>query len=132
LGLILAAAIAGGVMGTGAHASAQAVAKAGPELTRLLRAMAVIKMLIAIPVTAAIFWRLGAAITLPWFAAYALAGASMAAAPGMIWSMAHVGLGAMLLHGGLLASLLLFWRDKAVAVRLDSVMSSRRAALARR
>jgi hypothetical protein len=132
LGLILAAGIAAGALGTSPHASALAIAKAGPDLTRLLRAMAAIKLLIAVPVTAAIFWRLGSAIALPWFAAYALAAAAMAAAPGLIWSMAHVGLGAMLLHGGLLATILLLWRDKAMAARLDAIISARRSILARR
>lgn len=132
LALILVVAIAAGALGTPPHASALAVAKAGPDLTRLLRAMAAIKLLIAVPVTAAIFWRLGNAVSLPWFLAYGLAAASMAAAPGMIWSMVHIALGAALLHGGLLATALLLWRDPEVAQKLDAIITSRRTVLARR
>ena len=35
----------------------------------------------------------------------------MAAAPGLIWSMAHVVAGAVLLHGGLVLVAVLFWTD---------------------
>jgi hypothetical protein len=45
--------------------------------------------------------------------------------------MAHVGLGAVLLHGGLLAAILLLWRDKVTGMRLQAVITARRAALRR-
>ncbi len=109
-----------------AHGS-QAAAYADPDLVRLLRAMAVLKALIASGAVAAVLWRLGAAVTLPWFAAYALAAAAMAAGPGLIWSMTHLGAGALLLHGGLLACALLLWRDPEVGRRLAAMVAARRA-----
>jgi hypothetical protein len=53
----------------------------------------------------------------------------MAAGPVLIWDMAHVGIGAALLHGGLLAMVLLLWRDAAVGARLSAIIATRRAAL---
>ncbi len=103
-----------------------AAAHAGDALTRLLRFMAVVKAGIALAACAAMLWRLGAAITLPWFTAYAVSAAAMAAGPGLIWGMVHVGLGAMLLHGGLIGTILLFWQDKAVGDRLAAVVAARR------
>jgi hypothetical protein len=127
-GIVVAAALAGWVA-TGSAQSAESVAAAGSDLTRLLRAMAALKALMALAAGAAILWRLGSAVSVPYFALYALAAAAMAAAPGLIWAMAHVGLGALLLHGGLLATLLLLWRDPEVAARLDALVAARRAAL---
>ncbi len=87
--------------------------------------MAVMKAAIAVAAAAAVFWRLGVAVPLRWLAAYGVAGGAMAAGPGMIWAMAHVGLGALLLHGGLLATILLLWRDKATAGRMQAMLSRR-------
>jgi hypothetical protein len=124
--LVIAAAAAAGAMAAAAPASSLAAAHAGADLIRLLRFMAVLKAAIAVTAAAAVFWRLGAAITLPWFAIYAAACASMAAGPGLIWAMVHVGLGAALLHGGLLAVILLLWRDPATASRLQAILLLRR------
>jgi hypothetical protein len=104
-----------------------AAAHAGPALARLLRFMAVVKAGIALAACAAVLWRLGAAITLPWFTAYAVSAAAMAAGPGLIWGMAHVAPGALLLHGGLIATVLLVWRDPAVASRLAHMVAAKRA-----
>jgi len=123
--LVIAAAAAAGAMGAAAPTSSVAVAHAGQELTRLLRFMAVLKSGIAVAACAAVFWRLGAPVTLPRFAAYATACAAMAAGPGLIWAMAHVGLGAVLLHGGLLAVILLLWRDPGTAGRMQAILARR-------
>jgi hypothetical protein len=64
-----------------------------------------------------------------WLAAYAAAAAAMAAGPGMIWSLAHVAIGALLLHAGLLAGLVALWRDPAVGRRIAGLVAKRRAAL---
>jgi hypothetical protein len=40
--------------------------------------------------------------------------------------MVHVALGALLLHGGLIGTILLFWRDKAVGSRLAALVAVRR------
>jgi hypothetical protein len=114
-------------------ASAAVLAFAAPaavphdaDLVRLLRFMAAVKAVLALGAAGAVVWRLGVGVTLPWFAAYALAGAAMAAGPGVIWGMAHVGLGAVLLHGGLAGTVLLLWRDQAAAGRLAAILAARR------
>jgi len=126
--LLVAAGAVAGMVATGGDASAQAMADSGADLTRLLRAMAAIKALMAAGAVAAVLWRLGAAMTLPWFAAYALAAIGMAAGPGLIWGMAHVVAGAALLHAGLIAAIVLLWRDPAVGQCLAVLVAARRAA----
>ncbi len=129
--VVMSVAILGAAFATDAQSAAQAARDAGADLTRLLRAMAALKAIIAAGAIAAVLWRLGSAVTPLWFAAYATASAAMAAGPALIWSMAHVGLGAVLLHGGLLAAILLLWRDKVTGMRLQAVITARRAALRR-
>jgi hypothetical protein len=111
IGAVLAAGICG-YLATGNAAEAQAIQAAGPELTRLLRGMALIKALIAAIMAAAVFWRLQFPITQARLAAYITACAAMAAGPFLVWGMAHIIAGAMLLHAGLLAAVLLGWRDE--------------------
>jgi hypothetical protein len=126
--LIIATALLAGFFATGGPATTAAVGHDGAALTRLMRFMAVLKAALAVGATVAVLWRLGAAITLPWFGAYALAAAGMAAGPGLIWGMVHVGTGALLLHGGLFASILLLWRDPVVGERLGALVTARRMA----
>ncbi len=118
---VLVAAVAGGFLVTGEAATARAVAEAGDDLTRLLRAMAALKSLLALGASAALLWRLGAPVSRTRFAIYALAGAAMAAGPGVIWGMAYVRTGAALLHLGLASVVVMLWRDPAVAERLASL-----------
>jgi len=102
-------------------------AAADPALTRLLRAMAVIKVLIAAGAGAALYWRLAGPIG-PWrLGAYAAAGAAMAAGPGLIWNMSHIAAGAALLHGGLVGTILLLWRDPGMAERLEQAITAKKA-----
>jgi hypothetical protein len=129
---VLILALAGGLAATGGDAAARKIAAAGPELTRLLRAMAVLKALAATVAAAAILWRLAAPVSPARFAAYALAGVAMAAGPGLIWDMAHVAAGAVLLHTGLLASVLLLWRDPAWDRQWAALLNARRARASRR
>ena len=127
--LLLTVAIAGaaGLLATSPEASAMAVSNAGAELSHLLRAMAGLKMLMAGGAVAGMLWRFGTGVTPGRLLAYLLACAAMATGPGLIWDMAHVGVGALLLHGGLLASLLLLWRDPAASSRLAAAVAARRA-----
>ena len=67
-----------------------------------------------------------------WFTAYAVACAAMAAGPGLIWHMDAVRTGAALLHGGLLAAVILVWRDPAVEARLAAILAGQRARLSPR
>ncbi len=129
--IVIAAAVAAAFMLTGHDQAERAVAEAGGDLTRLLRAMAAIKMVVAVAVTAGILWRLGSAATPPWLIAYALACAAMAAGPVLIWQMAYVGSGTLLLHGGLLSALVLLWRDPVVGSRLLAAIAARRQAIDR-
>lgn len=129
--LVITAGIAAGWLVTGSADSAAAIGQAGADLTRLLRAMAVLKVMLAAPVAAAIFWRLAAPATWPWLAAYALVGAGMAAGPGLIWDMVYVRSGAFLLHAGLFGAIVLLWRDRQVGLMLHSLVAARRLRLVR-
>jgi hypothetical protein len=127
--LVTAASVIVGLLATGTEASASAIALAGADLTHLLRAMALLKVAMAAGLAAAVLWRLGASVTLAWWMAYALACAGMAAGPGLIWQMAYVRTGALLLHAGLFAALILLWRDPVVGARLGRMVAARRAVL---
>ncbi len=130
--VLVAAIVAGAAVAmlvTPAEEAAQAAQAAGPELTRLLRAMAGLKLMFAAGVVAAAYWRLVLPAATWRLASYAAAGAAMAAGPVLIWEMVHIRLGALLLHGGLLAAALLLWRDPAVGARLGAIVAKRRALL---
>lgn len=83
------------------------------QLVFLPRFMAAVKGLMVLCVLGLTQWRLrqpaGEALTL----AYGLSLALMAAAPGLIWSLAHIALGAACFHAGLVLFLVLAWRDGA-------------------
>jgi hypothetical protein len=125
--VVIAASLVAGFLATDSGASAQAVAASGPDLTRLLRAMAAIKVGFAAAASAVVLWRMASPMGSAWFALYLLACGAMAAGPGLIWDMARVGSGALLLHAGLLAAIVLLWRDPGVSERLKAVVASRRA-----
>ena len=127
--LVTAASVAAGLLVTGTEVSTSAIALAGADLTHLLRAMALLKVAMAAGMAAAVLWRLGSPVTLAWWAAYALACAGMAAGPGLIWQMAYVRTGALLLHAGLFAALILLWRDPVMGARLGTMVAARRAML---
>jgi hypothetical protein len=137
LTLITAAFIAGFLV-TGTEATTLAIGRDGADLTRLMRFLAAIKGVMALGAPAAGRWGGGVgvdlppAISLPLFAAYAVTCAAMAAGPGLIWSMSHVALGALLFHGGLFATVLLLWNDPAVGARLADMVAARRRTIATR
>ena len=131
-GLLVAALCAGGVWAiyaTGSTGTTEVVERAGGDLTRLLRFMAVIKATMAVGVSAIVWWRLALPAALGWLLAYLAAVAAMAAGPVLIWGMVHVGFGALLLHGGLLAALVTLWRDPAVTAKLKDLVAARQPAL---
>lgn len=127
--LVTAASVAAGLLTTGTEASASAIVLAGADLTHLLRAMALLKVVMAVGMAAVVLWRLGSSITLVWWVAYALACAGMAVGPSLIWQMAYVRTGALLLHVGMFAVLILLWRDPAMGARLGMMVAARRAVL---
>jgi hypothetical protein len=131
LAAVAAAAVAGAVSVDPVQA-ARAAAQAGPGLTRLLRGMAAIKAMMALASLGAVDWRLRSPASTGWVAAYAIAGAAMAAGPGLIWAIAPLTAGAALLHAGLTATLILLWRDPAVSRGLSGLIAARRAAIAAR
>jgi hypothetical protein len=110
LALVAGAAIGGFVVG-GQGASVDAVAEAGPELTRLLRGMALLKCLLGAGALAGVLFRLGAPISRARLALYALGCVAMACGPGLIWRMDLVRTGAFLLHAGLLVVVVMLFRD---------------------
>ena len=124
--LVTVSAAVGGFLATGPDAISLAATTAGADLTRLLRFMAALKGMMAVVALAAVMWRLGAAVTPLRLATYGIAAAAMAAGPGLIWGMVHLKLGAALLHGGLFATIILLWRDPAVAGRLETMIRARR------
>ena len=124
--VIIAIALIAGFLATSTQATNLAILNDGAALVRLMRFMAAIKTVMIVAPAAAILWRFGTTISLRWFAAYAVTTASMAAGPGLIWGMAHVGLGALLLHGGLFATIILLWVDPGVRTRLADVIAARR------
>ena len=127
--LVIAISVAAGLLVTRTEASASAIALAGADLTHLLRAMALLKVAMAAGMAAAVLWRFGSPVTLAWWAAYALVCAGMAAGPGLIWQMVYVRTGALLLHAGLFAVLILLWRDPMTGARLGTMVAARLAML---
>ena len=123
---VIGLAFAGGMLATHSAETARLVDGAGGAWANLLRAMAALKMLFAGAASAAVLWRLGAPISLMRWSGYALAAAAAWAGPGLIWGLAHVVMGAALLHGGLIAMAVLLWRDPATRMRLSAIIAHRR------
>ena len=126
---LLVAALVGGFVATSTAASAQAVSAAGEDLTRLLRGMAALKVLLALGAMLGVLWRLGAPVSAPRFVVYAVACGAMALGPGLVWEMVYVRAGAVLLHGGLLVAVVVLWRDEAAGTRLAEKIAERRRRL---
>lgn len=125
--LLLAAAVAFVVAAHMGDAAATArSAAADPALSRLLRAMAALKAIVAIAAIGTITWRLGSPVGPLRLALYALATSAMTAGPVLIWTLAHVGPGAALLHCGLALALVLLCRDPAGNARLQAAITARR------
>jgi hypothetical protein len=127
--VVIALASAGGMYATDSATTARMITSAGGDWANLLRAMAVLKLLFAGAATAAVMWRLGAPISATKWVCYALAAGAAWAGPGLIWGLAHIALGALLLHGGLIAMAMLVWRDPAARARLSEIIARRKAAL---
>ena len=88
--------------------------------------MALLKAMMALALLAVVVWRLAAPITSIWLVAYSVASSAMFSGPGLIWDMDHVGVGALLLHGGLLATGVLLWRDRATTGLLEKAVDASR------
>ena len=125
---VIVLACAGGMRATDSATTARLIAGAGAEWANLLRAMAALKLLFAAAASVAVLWRLGAPISATRWGGYALGVAAAWAGPGLIWGLAHILLGTLLLHGGLIATVVLVWRDPATRTRLAEIIARRRAA----
>ena len=123
---LIIAAVALGALGALASAGQGSTAETDTDLVGLLRFMAVLKAAMAAGLVGALWWRLAAPIELPRLVSYAATCGAMAAGPALIWTMSGIGLGALLLHAGLLAACLLLWRDPEVAARLSALVANRR------
>jgi hypothetical protein len=127
--VVIALASTGGMYATDSATTARVIASAGGDWANLLRTMAVLKVLFATAATAAVLWRLGAPISPTRWGCYAVAAIPAWAGPGLIWGLAHIALGALLLHGGLIATAIFVWRDPATRARLSEIIARRREAL---
>ncbi len=118
---VILLALAGGMLVTDGAMTARLIASAGGDWASLLRAMAALKLLFAGAGAAAVLWRLGAPISATRWVGYALATGAAWVGPGLIWGLAHILLGALLLHVGLIATAILIWRDPATRARLSAI-----------
>lgn len=84
---------------------------ADPELTRLLRMMALLKAALAVGAAALVGWRLGLPAGPRLAAGYIAAAALLAAGPALMWGMTHVVAGGLVFHAGLVMLIGLGWRD---------------------
>ena len=123
---LVAGAAVGGLLVGGPQPSARAVAEAGPELTRLLRGMALLKCLLGSGALAGVLCRLGAPISRARLAGYALGCVAMASGTGLIWRMDLVRTGAFLLHAGLLVVVVMLFRDPAIGRLLEERIAAGR------
>ena len=123
----IAALVAGAAAGLAVGASSAGASEV--ELVHLLRAMAVLKLLFVAAAACAVWWRLTAPISAVRLGGYSFAAASMAAGPGLIWFLSHIGTASILLHGGVAASVLLLWFDPAAGRLLEGAIARRRVRL---
>ena len=112
-GVLVAAFAAGAALG---HGHAADVSTFEGTLVVLLRFMAACKAAGVLGAAALVVWRLGRPLAAPVFAGYAVAIATMAVAPGLIWSLGLIAPGALLFHAGLLVFLVLAACDDHIAV----------------
>ncbi len=120
------------VLGAGAFALTTQAGPHDPELVMLLRFMAVVKAAMALGAVALVGWRFGSPVRPAVALAYIAGTSSMAAGAGLIWQLGHVGAGALLVHGGLVALAGLAWSDRAgwnqAAGAISASIRSRRSA----
>ncbi len=108
LGVVTLAGLgAGAVLAVGAPPAQDAA------LTLLLRFMAVVKGGMVLGAVAAAVWRIRVPASASVVLAYAVATAVMAAGLWPIWTGTRVAAGALLVHGGLAAFMVMAWRDRA-------------------
>lgn len=85
--------------------------RADPDLSHLLRGMAVIKAALALGALAALSWRFARPIQPATAIAYFVGAWLMAAASMIVWRLSFIGLGALAFHSGELTLLVVAWRE---------------------
>jgi hypothetical protein len=119
IALLYAAALVAGGTGIAVAATVEPSASSEWQLALLLRFMAVLKAAMVLGAVGLTHWRLRQPIGDALFAGYVTCLSLMLVAPGLIWSLQHIALGAALFHAGLLGFLLLAWRDDATGKLLS-------------
>jgi hypothetical protein len=84
---------------------------ADPALARLLRAMAVIKGVLALAAALAAWWRFGWRVSPGVSIAYLAAASALSGAAMLIWQLTWIPFAAVLFHAALIGLLLAAWRD---------------------
>ena len=121
VGLAVAAAHLAG----GGEAAARAVT-ADPELTRLLRGMAVLKAGLTLAAVGLVAWRVGYPTSPRLLAGLVASAVLLAAGPVLIWHVAPIVAGALLFHAGMVLLLALCWADRSSARDLKAAVARRR------
>jgi len=116
--VLVGATAAAGWLAAGVDAARPSLLDSDPELAMLLRFMAGVKAAIALAVLGVTAWRLGHPATPAVILLYLAAVSLMCAAPGVIWQLAYVGVGAGLFHAGLLLLLGALVADRGEATQL--------------
>ena len=102
---------AGGAVGWALGAVNRPVALPEPGLVLLLRFMAALKGAAALGAAALLLWRMRRPLPAPASLLYGAGLASMASAPGLIWSLGPVAAGAACFHAGLILFAVAALRD---------------------
>ncbi len=84
---------------------------ADPALARLLRAMALIKGMIAIAAAGAVYWRLAWPVSKPVAAGYLVGCWVIAGSTMIIWQLSYIVPAALLFHSAALSLLWVSWRE---------------------
>jgi hypothetical protein len=114
-GILLAAvilAVSAGLLSSTPEETSFATLQAGTELTMLLRFMSIVKAVMALALVAVTAWRLGYPASSLRAVSYISSAALLSAAPVFIWQMAHVAIGAVAFHFGILLLLGTAWVDR--------------------
>ena len=74
--------------------------QADPELGQLLRAMALLKVVMVVAALALVAWRLGYPVSRGVEVGYVAGAAAMVGASVLLWNLAHIGVAALVFHLG--------------------------------
>jgi hypothetical protein len=81
-------------------------------LAHLLRAMAVIKGMVALAALGAVLWRFGWPVSKPVSFGYVAGSSVLAGSTMLIWQLSYIPLAAVLFHAAAACMLIIGWREK--------------------